>query len=212
VIDSLKRNLLLCCLLPLALSGCAGSVGAPTASAPQVALSCIAVLPVSPVVDYEGTTSVAEVKVLKEGSLVLDNLVKGYFSGRQDIRYATSAQLQGLDASLAGNTLKQARAVAGHFSCNAVLEVTMNQYRDRVGGDLSAEEPAAVSFDYRLLGVESGTALCQGRYEEEQQSVLENLFNFGRASARGFRWVTAETLLREGLAERFAECPYLAAP
>ena len=70
------------------------------------------------------------------------------------------------------------------------------------------KEPAAVTFDYRLYEVNEGKVLCHGRFDERQQSVMENLLTLGKASSRGFSWITAEQLMREGLKERLDQCGY----
>ena len=38
---------------------------------------------------------------------------------------------------------------------------------------------------------------------------MENLYNFSSAKQRGFTWITAEELLREGLVKKLGECSYL---
>jgi len=38
---------------------------------------------------------------------------------------------------------------------------------------------------------------------------MENLFNIKAATERGFTWVTAEQLMREGMWDRFEKCSYL---
>ena len=37
---------------------------------------------------------------------------------------------------------------------------------------------------------------------------MENLLNLNKASSRGFSWVTAEVLMREGLKDRLSQCSY----
>ena len=37
---------------------------------------------------------------------------------------------------------------------------------------------------------------------------MENLLSLGNASSRGFSWITAEQLMREGLKERLDQCGY----
>ncbi len=177
--------------------------------APQVSLSCIGVMPVVSGVDQEAGVSPAEAKSLKQGVKVLDSLLRRQFSGRDDIRYMTRAQLQAIESSGPESSLARSRDVGNFLSCNGVLEVDLWRYRDRVGGQYTAKEPASVSFTYRLLEANSGTVLCQGRYDEVQQSVLENLYNFSSARKRGFTWITAEELLREGVAQKLGECSYL---
>jgi hypothetical protein len=89
--------------------------------------------------------------------------------------------------------------VAKRFSCNLILETTLTQYDHRIGGQFGAKEPAAVTFSYKLHESGTGRVLCHGRFEERQQSVMENLLALGKARSRGLTWITAEEMLREGL-------------
>ena len=52
--------------------------------------------------------------------------------------------------------------------------------------------------------------LCHGRFDEQQQSVMENLFTLGKAGRRGMTWLTAEELAREGLLGQLEQCKHLA--
>ncbi len=112
--------------------------------------------------------------------------------------------------NLPAQSLARARVIADRLSCNTVLETTLRRYKDRVGGQYTAKNPASVAFDFRLIAIPEGVVLCSGTFDEVQQSVMENLYNFKSATERGFTWVTAEQLMREGLRARFSECPYLA--
>jgi len=190
--------------------GCSRKQEAPVkAKAQQISLSCIGVMPVVSGVDQEAGISPADAKSLKEGVRVLDSLLQRQLSGRDDVRYVTRSQLQAIESSGVESSLARSRNVGDFLSCNGVLEVKLWRYKDRVGGQYTAKDPASVSFTYRLLEVNSGTVLCQGRYDEVQQSVLENLYDFSSARKRGFTWVTAEELLREGVAQKLGECSYL---
>jgi hypothetical protein len=53
--------------------------------------------------------------------------------------------------------------------------------------------------------------LCHGRFDEQQQSVMENLLALPKAQSRGLIWLTAEELARDGLQERLGQCSYLGA-
>ncbi|HFQ89080.1 MAG TPA: hypothetical protein ENK27_03295 [Desulfobulbus sp.] len=197
------------CLL-LTLAGCGGrQPKAEKTQEPAVAVTCIAVLPAASVVNYDETISYAEAKKLRQGTRVLDRLLQEQFAGRKDIRFVTDSQLYGQEDSLSKNFLEQARAIANRVSCNAVLETTLWRYSERVGGEYTAKEPASVTFEYRLVETGKGRVLCQGRYDEVQKSVLENLYNLSKARERGFTWVTAEELMREGLRDKFNQCSYL---
>lgn len=178
------------------------------AQEPQMSLSCIGVLPVV-TGENKSSGSFGDAKGLQDGVQQLDNLLQKQFMGRDDVRFITAAQMNGLENAGTENELARARQAASFLSCNGILEMKLLRYKERVGGAYTAKEPASVSFTYRLLEVNSGTVLCRGRFDEAQQSVMENLYNFKNARTRGFTWVTAQKLLQEGLESRFSECSYL---
>ncbi len=199
--------LVLVCL-PLALSGCGPkkSPGKPARTGAKMPVTCIKVLPVKPAIDYEGSLSSKNAADLSRGAVVMDNLLLKTLGTRSEVRFVTNEQLSDTD----DHKSSQAMASAGnHSACNLVLETTLHRYRDRDGGQYSANAPASVAFEYSLTAVDSGETLCRSKYDETQSSVFENLFSWGKASSRGFTWVSAEGLLQEGLQDRFDNCPYL---
>ena len=179
------------------------------AKVPDVSLSCIGVMPVISSTDYETGDAVGDAKSLQDGVVVLNTLLQKEFLGRDDIRFISSAHSYGTDDADSGDFMTRARSAGNFLSCNGVLELSLWRYKDRIGGRYTAKEPASVSFTYRLVEVNSGVTVCQGRYDEVQQSVMENLYDFGTARKRGFTWVTAKELLQEGLENKLGECSYL---
>lgn len=176
---------------------------------PQVSLSCIGVMPVVLNIEHDSGGSLSKTKSLKDGVGIMNKALHKKFVGRDDVRFISDSQLYGMDMTGAGNFLERSRKAGDFLSCNGVLEMSLWRYKDRVGGQYTAKEPASVSFTYRLVEVNSGVTLCRGRYDEVQKSVMENLYNFSSARNRGFTWVTAEELLWEGLEKKLGECPYL---
>jgi hypothetical protein len=172
------------------------------------AVTCIAVLPAVSFVNFDETVPVAQAKQLANGLHVLDRVMEKQFVGRSDIRLVSDGQLSGMSSNLPAEPLARARVVGDRLSCNAVLETTLRRYKDRVGGEYTAKDPASVAFDYRLIGLPDGAILCRGSFDEVQKSVMENLYNFKSATERGFTWVTAEQLMQEGLQARLGECRY----
>jgi hypothetical protein len=192
-------------------AGCSKGTTSQTATqVPDYALTCVGVLPASLAPRYDDVIDTVEKKQLENGLLTLDALLAQQFGGRPDIRLVNRSQLSGMDGTLATDALARARVVADRVSCNAVLETTLKRFRDRIGGEYTAKEPASVAFDFRLIAVPDGRILCSGSFDEVQKSVMENLYNLKSATKRGFTWITAEELMREGLADRLKECPYLA--
>ena len=99
--------------------------------------------------------------------------------------------------------------MAAESGCNAVLETFAHRYKERIGGEYTAKEPAAAAFSWRLLAMPEGKVLCHGRFDEEQQPLFANLLNFRRSAENSFTWVTAERLLSQNLHEQLAQCSYL---
>ena len=133
---------------------------------------------IATVENFDEVVPAAEKKQLQNGVHVLDELLKQQFISRPDVRLVSDGQISGMDENLPAQPLARARVIADRLSCNAVLETTLRRYRDRVGGKYSAKDPASVAFDFRLLAIPKGTVLCSGTFDEVQQSVMENLFNF----------------------------------
>lgn len=206
----IQRTLTLILLSMLFLSaGCSNKAATPKPEVPAYAVTCIGVLPVAIAGNYDEIYSAAEKEQLQNGVQVMNELLKQYFISRTDVRLVSDGQISGMDKNLPAQPLARAKVIADRLSCNTVLETTLRRYKDRVGGKYSAQDPASVAFDFRLIAIPEGTVLCSGTFDEVQKSVMENLYNFRLATERGFTWVTAEQLMREGLRTRFSECPYL---
>lgn len=94
----------------------------------------------------------------------------------------------------------------GTFGVQGVLRTTVLRFQQRQGGPRGATRPAAVSFTLELSGAD-GMVVWRGTYEELQKSLSDDPGSFGRARARGFQWVTAETLTSYGARELIDEMP-----
>lgn len=207
MLSLVKAGLAVGCAVIVA--GCAAQEKTgPTAKAPDVTVSCIGVLPVRPAADMDEPMTGAESKNLQDGAAILDALLKESLRNRKDVRFLSAQQVEAVMGAEEPAGLEDSRSLAGQVSCNVLLETTISRYVNRVGGQYGVKEPAAVTFDYRLYEVNEGKVLCHGRFDERQQSVMENLLSLGKASSRGFSWITAEQLMREGLKERLDQCGY----
>ena len=199
----LKIGLAVCCLL--AAAGCAQKEDlASVNKEPDFTVSGIAVLPVKPVVDLDESVGA---KDLQGGSWVMDSLIKEVLAGKSGVRFVSTTQAENMED--VGHALEAARRIAAKQNCNAILETTLSRYNERVGGEYGAKQPAAVTFAYKLYEVQGGRVLCHGRFDEQQQSLMENLLNLPKTQSRGLVWLTAEELARDGLKERFGQCAYL---
>ncbi len=197
-------------------SGCAptadrqntASASAGKSAAP--AMSCFAVLPVQVSVAEDRVLSAEEEKNLSAGTAVVDNLLRDALSGNAKARFLDASQADGLQAPEAVVNREASREVAQNAGCSAIMETWLSRFVEREGGPMGVQQPAAVTLGYRLYDVNTGAVLCHGRFDEEQQSVMDNLFSIGKASLRGMTWLTAAELARDGLQSQLQQCTYLA--
>ncbi len=79
------------------------------------------------------------------------------------------------------------------------------EWREREGGEWGVEDPARVVLDLYLVDVRQPKLVDRFHYEQEQQSLSENILNVKRFFKRQGRWVTAYDLAREGLQQGLIE-------
>ena len=146
---------------------------------------------------------------LVEGSRALTRIMGEYLSCRDNVIVLNEMQEEAYGAAFMGADLARARYVGMQAGGDAVLISTIHKFQKLEGGEYGAKSPASVAFDYQLIHLKSGIQLCRGSYEETQQPLLSNIFSLPKASERNFKFVTAATLLREGVNEKFATCSHL---
>jgi len=76
---------------------------------------------------------------------------------------------------------------------------TVSRYRERVGTEFGATEPASVAFTLSLLSVSNGKVLWTRTFDETQQSLSSNLLNWWQFWEGGPRWFTAEQFTHLGV-------------
>jgi hypothetical protein len=171
-------------------------------------INCIGVLPATPVVKAEMAEDDAEVKRIRRGVEVMDKILSRELGGKEKIRFVSIEQVAALQISGGESPLTFDRLVGESIGCDAVLESTVSHFGQRVGGRYSVESPASVAFAMRLISLETGAVLWSAKFDEVQKSVMENILEWKKAGARGFVWITAEELMREGIREKLAYSPY----
>ncbi len=171
-------------------------------------LSCVAVLPTAVSVTSSGTLTTAQKKNLQEGASFLDSVISDELTGREQFEILTENQLDAILGDPWGGRLQQVLAVGKATGCGAVLETSLSRYRQRVGGTMSAETPAAVAFSMQMIDVEKGVVLWATSFKESQKALFEDLFSYNKAESRGFKWLTVEELSRDGMKSRLTNLPY----
>jgi len=138
--------------------------------------------------------------------------VRTYFSNNSRMVMLGDDQLQSLLGASTGNNRQLLQVAGEKLGCQAALSVTLERYRERLGDEYSATDPASLAFSFRLINVADGKVLCFGQFDETQQPVSENVLTIGQAFKRGFKWITVGDLTGEALKRKFAACPELADP
>lgn len=153
--------------------------------------------------DYTGR------RQLERGAETLTAILEDLLSQNKNVQFISASQKESLLGDFNGNPAAVARHVARQTEADAVLLISLNRFIEREGSEHSINQPASVSFQYRLIHVENGSNLCFGKFDETQEALFSNLFSFSKAYNRGFKWITAKKLAREGLVEKFSQCPHL---
>ena len=104
----------------------------------------------------------------------------------------------------AGNLAARAQALGKAVGADAVLTGAVFRYRERIGSEFGARQPAAVGFTLPLISVASGKPLWSGTFDQAQQALSTNLFNWWQFWQGGPRWFSAPEFTRLG-AERLLD-------
>jgi len=139
----------------------------------------------------------------------VDGVISAELGKNNKVHIVTEGQLDALLTDAAGGRLAQMKALGAKLDSNAVLEVTVTRFQERDGSDLSVNFPASAAFELVLTHVDSGMVLWATSFDETQEALSSNLLTLGKVKNRGFKWITVEDLVRQGLKERLADCPYL---
>ncbi len=197
------------CLL-LSLFGCAQKTPRQALEGEQIPVKTIVLLPVEIVAADEGGESAANERAqLVAGQNALNAILAEYFAGNEAVTILSEGQRDALDKGVTRCRTTAAVNICRFYKADAVLLTTVQRYVEREGTEYSIISPASVSFDYKLVLAETGQTLCAGTFSETQKPLLEDMFQFFKKAKRGFKWLTAEALARDGVQQKLSGCPYL---
>lgn len=209
----MKRNVLAivsALLMGLSITSCATApVGEKVVQAPLKPLSCIAVLPASTSVDKDDTVAYDEARSLEKGASYATSVMAVELGDNPAVRILNTAQVSAMIPEVSGGISGTVATLGKKVNCDGVMLTTVRKYRERAGTELAVDSPASVNFKISLRHAESGSVLWSADFRETQESFLSNILSFNKMQKRGFKWITAEQLMAQGLKERLAECPYL---
>jgi hypothetical protein len=81
------------------------------------------------------------------------------------------------------------------------------RFEERIGSSIGVDRPASVAFDIHLLRVRDGLEVWNGKFDETQRPLSENLLKVGSFFRRKASWLTAEELASVGMDEMLKQCP-----
>lgn len=194
----------------IALAGCSSkssTTKGPSAEDVQ-AVSKVLVLPTK-VMSSDESTHAAKNQRLQSGAVFMDDVIQAELAGNPRIAFIGDPFSRSSLTSVDGGIVGQVRKLGEDYGCDAVLVVTLEQFKDRVGGNASVESPASAEFAMRLIETDSGRVLWSSSFKETQEALMSNVFSFGKVMDRGFKWITVEEMVGEALRDMLQDCPYL---
>lgn len=210
--EKIYKLLLFCSCAVFLLSSCSSkpdSSGEMQNRGPLVPLSCIVVLPAGTSVDKDKTIRYQEAQSLEKGAALATRVMKETLAGNKKVRIMDSNQVSELVPEVSGGISGTVAALGKKLNCDAVLLTTVRKFQQREGTNYSVDSPASADVHMVLRHAANFNILWTADFRETQESFLENIFSFSKMQKRGFKWITVEQLLEEGIKERLAECPYL---
>lgn len=177
------------------------------------AVQSIAVLPAR-VMTQSGAPPLSpqRAKEMEEGLAALDQMVTEALTANPKVHLLSEAEVDVYTQSYSASPLVQAMTIGKAAGAEAVMLWGLARYHERSGGNYGVQTPASVGFQYRLIHTASGRTLCAASFEETQKSGSDNLLNLKTTAQRGFKWIPAADLLREGVNDKLPECEYLHTP
>lgn len=97
--------------------------------------------------------------------------------------------------------------VGSELQADIIVVGYVYRYTERVGYDFSAERPASVAFEIRLLNVKDGITIWRGVFDRTQKSLMEDIFQASSFFKGGAKWLTADQLAKLGMDKVFETFP-----
>jgi len=103
--------------------------------------------------------------------------------------------------------LRSAIELGKELNVDFVIIGYLFRFEERVGSRIGVDKPASVGFDIHLLRVRDGKRVWDGKFDETQQALSENLLKIGSFVRRGGAWLKAEELSSVGMDEMLKRLP-----
>lgn len=147
--------------------------------------------------------------ISNENIAVIEEIIYDHFRENRLVELISNEQMESLTGETTGSRLQIIKTVTAKTKSGKALIFSLLRYNERVGDRYSVKDPASLAFEFKLINSDDGKVTCSGSYDETQQSLTENIFNFPRAFKRGFKWLTVKEIANEAVREKLDECPAL---
>jgi len=107
--------------------------------------------------------------------------------------------MQKLPPTTPANLDQNALALGRLVSADGVLYGQVERYKERVGIDYSAAEPASVTFSLKFVDLKSKQIVWTAKFAKSQKALSQNLFNLANFVQQQGRWVRAHEIALEGV-------------
>ncbi len=192
------------------LASCSANIGDDKQSqAPLKPLSCIAVLPAGTAVDKDETVGYDQARSLENGAAFATGILARELSGNTKVRVVSAGQAASLAPEVSGGSFGTVSAIGKKIGCEGVLVTTVRRFKQREGTEYASDDPAAADLHMALINAANGAVLWTADFRETQESFLDNILSFDKMQKQGFKWISVEQLVDQGMSERLATCPYL---
>jgi len=193
-------------LLALLAVGCATKQPEQPEVAPA-SMQLLAVLPIEPVAGVSGE-SVSAPPPAEAGQVVTSQLYRVLaeqteFRVVPDLTVADTMETP--EVRSARSVLERAVALGKEVGADGVIFGRVLRFKKRVGTDYGASEPASVSFELGLVAVSSGDVVWKGSFDQTQEPLTSNLFNWWMFWRAGPRWFSAAELAGLGVDRLFED-------
>lgn len=196
--------------LLFSLSACSGKHDGSTKMDEEAAFTpeAILVLPAEPVLTGQRREQEEKKDSVRQGAEYMNSLLRDRLFTKRQVVFADSDK-GFTTGAVQGGVFGAIQEVGRKYGADTVLYTTVSRFKQREGDGMAADAPSSCSFEMRMIRVDTGAVIWSTSFSETQEALLDNIFSIGKAASRGFRWVSVEELMEQGLDDRLKKCTYL---
>ncbi|MEO8601429.1 MAG: hypothetical protein ABI629_02525 [bacterium] len=183
--------------LALALAAMA-ACGTKPGERPPMPVHVLAVLPLSTGADVHGGAVSRD-----DGAATVTAQIYRILAEQTAFRFAPDLTvvdaLATAEVRTASGQLERAVALGKAVGADAVIVGQVTRFSPRVGTAYGASQGASVAFGLGLVAVGSGEEIWRGDFDDTQEALATNIFDFWMFWSAGPRWLTAGELAGLGV-------------